>query len=147
MQGLQMRLPGSNGNWFLISSITTPYTLRAGYMIKEGKKGKREQGMKQKLKSILVNQYKSWLFLYHSLHWYMPEGWKNTFIISPGGCQACSSGISRIKPPRSLVWGNNRKAQRSQQYMEWKHRYHYGRSGFCSSWKHFLLTLLKRLVL
>jgi len=46
----------------------------------------------------------------------MPEGRKNTFIISPGGCQVCSAGVGRIKPPRSLVWGNNRKAQRNQEH-------------------------------
>lgn len=46
----------------------------------------------------------------------MPEGRKNTFIISPGGSQVCSAGVGRIKPPRSLVWGNNRKAQRNQEH-------------------------------
>lgn len=67
MQGLQMRLPGSNGNRFLISRITTPYTLRAGYMVKKKKQGKREQGMKQKIEKQISNQYKSWLsFIIHS---------------------------------------------------------------------------------
>lgn len=62
MQGLQMRLPGSNGNRFLISRITTPYTLRAGYIIKKRKTRQKGAGDKTKLKSRLVNQYKSWLY-------------------------------------------------------------------------------------
>lgn len=50
-----MRLPGSNGNRFLISSITTPYTLRAGYTVKKEKTRQEGAGDEtKKLKSRLV---------------------------------------------------------------------------------------------
>lgn len=126
MQRLQMRLPGSYGNRVLISSITTPDTLRAestenkrktkrqrrekwGEMFCKTRPGGTEEGgregerkQKENKKRVISKTGGIKAAWGGGRGGYMPEGGEGALVVLPRGTEVGTGTVCGVEPPSRL---------------------------------------------